>query len=96
MTNFISAKDAKDMADNSEKAYKALMSELYCNIRCKADEGKYKVRSEKKTTLRLALRACEELKSNGYSADFKWGKLSGYDRNDYTFDISWQYAPSTI
>lgn len=70
MMNFITAKEAKEKADNSEKAYKIILSSIYSNIKYQANQGWYKLEFEEKMTNSMANRIGEELKSNGYSVSY--------------------------
>ena len=85
MMNFITAKEAKEKADNSEKVYKIILSSIYSNIQCKANQGWYNLEFEENMTSFMANRVYEELKNSGYSVSYKSFNSS------YTFYISWKY-----
>ena len=87
MGNFLTAEEAKGMADNSEHAYKILRSAIYSNIGYAANQGHYKIEVNEPTTSLLASRLHKELESNGYSVSRK-----GCADDTYTFYISWEYA----
>ena len=87
MWNFLTAAEAKEMADNSEHAYKILRAAIYSNIGNAANQGHYKVEVNEPTTSLLASRLHKELESNGYSVSYK----SSPD-DTYTFSISWKYV----
>lgn len=87
MGNFLTAEEAKGMADNSEHAYKILRSAIYSNIGYAANQGHYKVEVNEPTTALLASRLHKELKSNGYSVSYE----SRAD-DTYTFYVSWKYV----
>ena len=90
MGNFLTAAEAKKMADNSEHAYKILRSAIYSNIKYAANQGHYKVEVDEPTTAILASRLRKELESNGFSVSYK-----GHADDTYTLSISWK-NPRTI
>ena len=87
MWNFLTAAEAKEMADNSEHAYKILRTAIYSNIGNAANQGHYKVEVNEPATYLLASRLHKDLESNGYSVSYK-----GHADNTYTFSISWKYV----
>lgn len=87
MGNFLTAKEAKEKADNSELTYKVLRAAIYSNIANAANQGHYKVEVNKPATYLLASRLCEELKSNGYSVSYEC-----LAEDTYRFSVSWRYV----
>lgn len=87
MWNFLTAAEAKEMADNSEHAYKILRTAIYSNIGNAANQGHYKVEVNEPATYLLASRLHKDLESNGYSVSYK-----GHADDTYTFSISWKYV----
>ena len=71
MKNFLTAAEAKEMADNSEYAYKILKAAIYSNIGNAANQGYYKVEVNEPATYLLASRLHKDLENNGYSVSYK-------------------------